>query len=416
MTSAISVRGVSKRFRLYHERYQSLKERVVRFGRKNPYDEFWALDGINLEIEQGTTVGLLGHNGSGKSTLLKCVAGILQPTEGEIVTSGRMAALLELGAGFQPELTGRENVYLNGAILGMGKRELERRFDAIVEFAELQQFIDTQVRFYSSGMYVRLGFAVAVNVDPDILLVDEVLAVGDEAFQRKCLDRVRQFQREGRTIVVVTHAADMVRQVCDVAAVLDHGSLVFDGAPGDAVRTFREHLLQHEPFAEGDVDADAGAVSISSQEQKRDFRIRITSVDIEHPWAADDRPLLPNEPLTLRVHFEAAERMEDVSFGVAIHDVEGNLVFGSNTRLMEQRLPPIQGKGEVAFEFTSVPLLDGTYFVTIGITSLDEGAVYDWHEQRYRFEVVNPGQVVGNVALPLRIHVRTAAGPEQVAS
>ena len=224
--NAIEVDGVSKRFRLTTERHSSLKERAIHFGRRHSGKELWALRDISIEVEEGKTVGLLGHNGSGKSTLLKCIGGILQPNKGVIRTKGRLASLLELGAGFHPELTGRENVFLNASILGMSKRDIEGRFDDIVGFAELEQFIDQQVKHYSSGMYVRLGFAVATNVDPDVLLVDEVLAVGDESFQRKCLDRVRLFQKQGRTIVFVTHAADLVRQICDKATVLDHGELV----------------------------------------------------------------------------------------------------------------------------------------------------------------------------------------------
>ena len=231
MPAAIRVEDVSRVFRLYHERYQTLKERLLHFG-NIPYDDFWALRHVDLEIEEGSTIGLIGANGSGKSTLLKCIAGILRPSEGNIQVRGRIAALLELGAGFQSELTGRENIFLNGSILGMSQKELTRRFDEIVAFAELEEFIDTQVRFYSSGMYVRLGFAIAVNVDPDILLIDEVLAVGDESFQRKCLERIRAFQREGRTMVLVTHAVESVRQICDVAAVLHRGQLVAHGTPG----------------------------------------------------------------------------------------------------------------------------------------------------------------------------------------
>src|SRR5262249_37453244 len=215
------------------------KERVIHFGRV-PSEDFWALRDIDLEVPEGSTLGLLGHNGSGKSTLLKCIAGILRPTDGEIATRGRVAALLDLGAGFQGELTGRENIFLNGSILGMSRKELTRRFDEIVGFAELEEFIDTQVRFYSSGMYVRLGFAIAVNVEPDILLVDEVLAVGDEAFQRKCLARVADFQREGRTIIVVSHSPGLIKRTCDTAAVLDHGHLVAAGEPSDSIRVFRE--------------------------------------------------------------------------------------------------------------------------------------------------------------------------------
>ena len=191
---------------------------------------------------QGETVGILGHNGSGKSTLLKCIAGILTPTSGEVLVRGRLASLLELGAGFHPDLTGRENVFINAAFLGMPRKEIAARFDEIVEFAGLEQFIDEPVKHYSSGMYVRLGFAVAVNLDPDVLLVDEVLAVGDEVFQLKCMSRIKQFQDEGRTIVLVTHAAETVRQVCGRAIVLDHGNMVIDDEPGKAIRVFREYL------------------------------------------------------------------------------------------------------------------------------------------------------------------------------
>ena len=253
MPAAIEIRNVTKSFRLYHEHFTSLKEKMIHYGRV-PYENFVALHNIDVDIEEGSTVGILGHNGSGKSTLLKCVAGILQPSLGEIRTHGRVAALLELGAGFNQELTGRENIYMNASILGLSKRETEKVFDEIVHFAELEKFIDMQVRHYSSGMYVRLGFAVAVNVDPDILLVDEVLSVGDEAFQRKCLERVSEFQREGRTILFVTHAADLVRRVCDRGLVLDHGTLVADASPGEAIRTFRE-TLQHSGLADPTMEA-----------------------------------------------------------------------------------------------------------------------------------------------------------------
>ncbi|HMK62737.1 MAG TPA: ABC transporter ATP-binding protein, partial [Acidimicrobiales bacterium] len=240
---AVDVREVSKRFRLSHGRYNTVKERLIHGGRRHSSEEFWALNQISLQVQQGETVGILGRNGSGKSTLLKCICGVLQPTSGEVAVRGKLAGLLELGAGFQQDLTGRENIYLNGSLLGMTKREVDRVFDAIVDFSELEEFIDGQVKFYSSGMYVRLGFAVAVNVDPDVLVVDEVLAVGDERFQRKCIDRVMEFQREGRTILLVTHSPDQVRAICDRGVVLSHGRLVAEGEPGEAARIFREHLI-----------------------------------------------------------------------------------------------------------------------------------------------------------------------------
>ena len=425
MTTAVQVDDVSKRFRLYKEKYTSLKERVIHFG-KVPYEEFWALSDINLSIEQGETVGLLGHNGSGKSTLLKCMAGILQPTSGTIEVVGRLAALLELGAGFHPELTGRENVFLNASILGMSKKEITKRFDEIVDFAELEKFIDNQVKHYSSGMYVRLGFAVAVNMDPDVLLVDEVLAVGDENFQRKCLDRVKRFQREGRTIVFVTHSADLVRQVCDRAAVLDHGRLVAVGTPGDAVRAYREHLLKtdrgHEVEALALADEPAPEAAgadhppvpvddgLSAQERKRNFKLRITDVRMDHPGAGERPYLMPGEPLAIHVAYEAVEPLDDIVFSIAIHNLDGDLVFGSNTDILGVALDKVDGRGEVTFATQATPLLDGTYLVTVGIHSHDEGTVYDWQEQRHQFEVTNPGRSVGQVHMGIEVSVTQARG------
>lgn len=223
--------GVSKRFVVLRDK--SVKERLLNVSHARAHrQEFWALRDIDLTITSGTTVGLVGHNGSGKSTLLKLVGGILRPTSGSVSRRGRLAALLELGAGFHPDLTGRENVYLNAALLGLSRRETGNAFDQIVDFSGVEDFIDTAVKFYSSGMYVRLAFAVAVHVDPDLLLVDEVLAVGDEAFQLKCIDKIREFQREGRTIVFVSHASKQVEQLCDRVVVLHHGAMIFDGATG----------------------------------------------------------------------------------------------------------------------------------------------------------------------------------------
>jgi ABC-2 type transport system ATP-binding protein len=400
MSSAISVRDVSKRFKLAHERYDSLKERLIHLGRV-PQEEFWALEHIDLEVPEGTTIGLLGHNGSGKSTLLKCIAGILRPTSGEIVTRGRVAALLELGAGFQAELTGRENIFLNGAILGMSRRELAQRFDEIVGFAELDRFIDTQVRFYSSGMYIRLGFAIAVNVDPDILLVDEVLAVGDESFQRKCLDRVEQFQREGRTIVVVSHAPDLVRRICQSVAVLDHGTLVASGDPDDAVKVFREHLRMTPPRAR---PGEPPAV---------DDRVRVTEVEFRHPGQPDRSYLEPGEPLAIVARFVVDAPVEDPVFTLMIYDTDGKLLHGSSTASESVTTGHLDGPGEVVFDFQQIPLLDGEYAVTLCVTSSDGEYIYDWHEQRYRFQVRDPKRSFGSVEFPVEISVdrRAASRP-----
>jgi ABC-2 type transport system ATP-binding protein len=405
MAAAIEVRSISKQFKLYHEHYTSLKERVIHYGRI-PYEPFMALEDIDFDVEAGSTVGILGHNGCGKSTLLKCVAGILQPTRGEIVTRGRVAALLELGAGFNHELTGRENVFMNASILGLSKRDTAKIFDEIVAFSELERFIDMQVRHYSSGMYVRLGFAVAVNVEPDILLVDEVLSVGDEAFQRKCIERVKKFQQEGRTILFVTHAADLVRRICERAIVLDHGKLVIDAAPGEAVRVFRESLHGgelNEP--EETPEAEASSPELVASKPEVTNRVRITNVAIDHPGLRLNRTwMLPDEAMTIRVSYHATERTDDILFGIAIHDENGNHLFGTNTRLLGVDVPPADGDGEMSFDFHRVPLLDGTYLVTLAIQSSDEGTVYDWREQQARFEVMNPSSTNGLVSFPMDVH------------
>ncbi len=438
MSLAIDIDRVSKRFTIQSEQARSLKERVVRRGRRaGTAVPFWALQDVTLAIDQGETIGMLGHNGSGKSTLLKLVGGIMKPTSGLIRTRGRVASLLELGAGFHPELTGRENIYLNGAILGVTRRDLDRRLDDIIEFAELEQFIDTQVRSYSSGMYVRLGFAVAINVDPDVLLVDEVLAVGDENFQRKCMERVHQLQREGRTIVVVSHAVDEQRRLCDRIAVLDRGLLVAFDKPGEAIRVFREHMLEHQferraieearaeaavaeeatrgAAAMGDAAAlgDLAASSMSlthgrAQEARRNLKVRITGVDIDYPERESRRYLLPGEPLSIRVTFDASEPIDDAVFGLGVFDSrDGRPLYGINTQIAGADVPVLNGPGHVSFDIESVPLLDGTYQLTIGIHSVDEGTVYDWSEQRHFFEVMNPDRRAGVVAFPLTVKVST---------
>ena len=235
----IRATAVSKRFVIRKDK--SLKERIVNFGRSRRHKEdFWALRNIKLEIKAGSSIGLVGANGSGKSTLLKVIGGIIRPNDGVVERRGRLAALLELGAGFHPDLTGRENVFLNGSILGLTQKQTAEYFDSIVEFSEIGDFIDTQVKFYSSGMYVRLAFAIAVHVDPDILLVDEVLSVGDEPFQEKCMAKIREFQREGRTIVFVSHSAAQVEDLCDRVVVLSHGQIIFDGATDEGIVALRE--------------------------------------------------------------------------------------------------------------------------------------------------------------------------------
>ena len=247
MGDAIEVLDVAKHYRLYHEKPSSLKDRIVRRARSR-YDDLWALRDVSFTVGRGSAFGLIGHNGSGKSTLLRLIARVHQPTRGRVVTHGRIGALLELGAGFHPELTGRENIFLNGSIMGLNKKQIRASFDAILEFSGLEEFIDNPVKVYSSGMYLRLGFAVAVNLDPEILLVDEVISVGDEEFQRRCMDHVHRLKREGCAIVVVSHDLDVVRSLCDEVALLDHGRLIAEGGPPEVIQQYLDM-----------VDARAGA-------------------------------------------------------------------------------------------------------------------------------------------------------------
>ena len=396
MNTAVDVVDVSKRFRLYHEKKQSLKERVLRAGH-NPYDDFWALHGVSFDVVEGETVGILGRNGSGKSTLLKCISGILQPTDGKVMVRGQLAALLELGAGFQPELSGRDNIYLNASLLGLSTKEVDRRFDDIVGFAELEQFIDNQVKYYSSGMYVRLGFAVAVNVDPDVLVVDEVLAVGDENFQRKCLSRIKEFQDDGRTILFVTHSAEMVRQICDRAVVLDHGTVLTVDNAAEAIHAYHELLVGLG--AAGPASVDDGAASGPR-------RVRLGTATLEHPGTGSRPYLLPGESLTVQVPFEAVEPTTDVVFGVSIRDQQGSVVYHGDTADQIQAFDVPVGAGRIDFTFDSVPLLEGAF--DIGVTVADRrGVVIDVADQAARFEVMNPGHATGMVALDLRAEIRS---------
>ncbi|MGZ4712647.1 MAG: ABC transporter ATP-binding protein [Acidimicrobiia bacterium] len=400
MGSAIAIENVSKHFKLNHARADSLKERVVNFRKAN-YEEFWALRDVTIHVDQGETLGLLGHNGSGKSTLLKCVAGIMRPTHGSIVKHGRTAALLELGSGFHGDLTGRENIYMNASILGFSRKEIDRIFDEIVAFSEIEDFIDNQVKHYSSGMAARLGFAVAVNVDPEILLVDEVLSVGDEAFQRKCLERIKKFQREGRTILLVTHAVDLVRQICDRAAVLDHGDLVAIGAPGEAALAFREHLRRKGAEVPKDLDDPT---------LLRNLEVQITGARIVYP-DPHRRHLYPSEPLEVQVDFHAPRLVDDIVFSIAIYDQEGKMLLGTNTDLTGDDPGSVEGDGTCRFAFERFPVLDGVYNVSIGLHSHDGGVIYDQRAEQDTVEVLSKGQEVGLVHFPVHARVETRTTP-----
>ena len=385
---AIEVRDVSKRFRIYREKPTSLKQRLL--TSRSRAEDFWALRDVALDVGEGSTFGLIGHNGSGKTTLLKCVAGILRPTSGAILQRGRLAALLELGAGFHPELTGRENVYLNASFLGLSRKQTDAAFDDIVAFAELEQFIDTEVKFYSSGMLVRLGFAVAVHVEPDVLLIDEVLAVGDEAFQAKCLNRVREFQREGRTIVLVTHALDTVTEICDRAAMLHHGELHAIGMPAEVVREMRHVLLGM---------ADPGFVPEQGTREAE-----IVEVQIVRPDGSSHGAILSGDPLTIVVDVRQNEPVDDLDVDFAVHESTNYLVLDARTSRAGIDLGRFDKK-RVRFKIQGFPYDPGKYWVTIGLSSRTTGHLYHVQTQRYLFEVFDAPRAQERVEVPVEMEV-----------
>ncbi len=389
----VEVQDVSKRFVIRKEK--SLKERVVNFGRSNLHKEdFWALRDVSLEIESGSTVGLIGPNGSGKSTLLKTIGGILQPTTGRVRTRGRMAALLELGAGFHPDLTGRENVYLNASILGLSSAETDKYFDAIVDFSGIEQFIDTQVKFYSSGMYVRLAFAVAVHVDPDVLLVDEVLAVGDEPFQRKCMDRIRTFQHEGRTIVLVTHGLDQVAEICDRAVVLEHGVVKADGVPSEALRVLRTEFDQMRAD-----EIERHQTEATAPEDRPRAEIRTVEV------LQQGRPvseIVAGSPATVRVTVDAQERLSGWILGFGFDSSTGQGVFGTNSKLLGVPLPDVLGTASFDFELPAAHLGEGSYTVH-GAIAGPGGAELHRLREAARLIVTADGREIGFVRLDTRL-------------
>ena len=413
---AVALTDVTKVYRryAYRRQFSTLKSAILKgslVSDLRPEETLAAVDQVSFSVPIGSAFGVVGRNGSGKSTLLKLIAGITRPTSGEVVVDGLISALIELGAGFHPEISGRENVFINGIMLGLTKREITRRFDEIVEFAELEDFIDAPVKTYSSGMYMRLGFAVAVHVDPDILIIDEVLAVGDEGFSLKCIDKFSEFKRRGKTIILVTHGLGMVERFCDEAVWLDHGRLCADGDPRRVVHAYVSDVEKAEEalLAAGDrkvrdaTETSDGAkpvtVSdqpISTKEPPEDMflaaqgrwgpgPLRIEKVELRGP----DGPthvFHTGETMTIQLSVRTPSPVTDFVFGISIFNVEGVCCYGTNTHLEEMRSETMSGDGDVAFTIDSLDLVEGTYKLDIAAHKRD-GAQYDYHRLLYTFRV-----------------------------
>jgi len=361
---AIRVENVSKRYRLYSERRTSLKERLVSMSGSS-YEDFWALQDVNFDVERGQTFGVIGHNGSGKSTLLRLMAGVHRPTSGSVTARGRVGALLELGAGFHPDLTGRENVRLNAALLGLSKKYITPRLDEIAEFAGVEHFFDSPVKVYSSGMAMRLGFATAVHLKPDILLVDEAISVGDEEFQRKCMDHIYRLRQAGTTVVLVSHALPLVAELCDAALWLDGGRPQMVGPADTVIDAYLQHVNVREVEAAEEATADD---STSAWPPERthvgsgEIVIRDAEFLTADGHAADT--LLAGEPATVRIHYDATAAVDDVTFGLAFVTDTGTRVAGPNSGFGTDAVRVAAGSGVVEYHVDELLLQPARYRVS----------------------------------------------------
>jgi ABC-type polysaccharide/polyol phosphate transport system ATPase subunit len=432
--NAIEIQNASKIYQRYGHRRQFATLKSALLSRSLVRDltaaeTFAAVRNVTFSVPKGQTLGVIGRNGSGKSTLLKLVAGITKPTTGTVTVTGRISALIELGAGFHPEISGRENVFINGIMLGLTKREITRRFDEIVDFAELQDFIDAPVKTYSSGMYMRLGFAVAIHVDPDVLLVDEVLAVGDEGFTHKCLDKFAEFKRRGKTILLVTHSLGLVERFCDEALWMDAGKMKVQGDPKRVVGAYITDVgkSEEQQLAATDARARQTAVAASPDDpasavlpdhpiETADapadmFRategrwgsreIEITAVELLGPDGTGGHVFHSGDPLTVRVKLRAPVEMDDFVIGIGLFNAEGVCCYGTNTSLEELKAVRLLGDAEASFAIDRLDLVEGTYKLDVAVHKQD-GYPFDYHRLLYTFRVNSRTKDVGIYRPPHR--------------
>jgi ABC-type polysaccharide/polyol phosphate transport system ATPase subunit len=429
MVNAIELTNASKVYRRFAHRKQFATLKSALLSRSlvrdlKPEETFTALNNVTVSVPRGQTLGVIGRNGSGKSTMLKLVAGISKPTSGTVKVNGRISALIELGAGFHPEISGRENVFINGIMLGLSKREVTERFDEIVEFAEMKDFIDAPVKTYSSGMYMRLGFAVAIHVDPEVLLVDEVLAVGDEGFTHKCLDKFAEFKRRGKTILLVTHSLGMVERFCDEALWLDAGRIKGSGDPKRIVGAYVTDVEKREEQELAATDAKArhgaNAALVSPDEPASAvlpdnpvdtataegdmFRaaegrwgsreIEITEVSFLGTDRESGHVFHSGDRVDVRIRLRAPLPIDDFVVGIGIFNADGTCCYGTNTYLEELAPETISGDAEATFTIESLDLVEGTYKVDVAVHKID-GYPYDYHRLLHTFRVKSRVKDVG---------------------
>lgn len=382
----VCFQNVSKRFRFTSNKPQTVLESIVAtFSRRASGRErdLWAVRDVSFDVDAGQSLGIIGRNGSGKSTILKLITRILRPTAGRVVVRGRVSALLELGAGFHPDLTGRENIFLNAAVLGLSKQETERCYDSILAFSELEEFINMPVKHYSSGMYMRLGFSIAIHVAPDILIVDEILAVGDQAFQTKCVDHIYEMKRQGTTIIMVSHDLAKIQKLCTDLLWIENGEIRSAGPTQDVVDQYQDYMSGRESKQ---LIAANGAF-----ERWGNGEIELTAVRFLNAAGEEQRTFKTGDKMTIEMSYMAHKVVKEPEFGLAIFHQDGTHVNGPNTRLANLQMGVVEGEGVVRYQIEHLPLLPARYLVTTAVHNSKLPIAYDYHQQAYSFRVVSGG-------------------------
>ena len=416
--SIVQFDQVSKQFTLHRNRPRSFQElflSILHGERASSREKYMALQDVSFEMERGEVLGIIGPNGAGKSTVLKLISRIIEPTSGQVRVDGQVGALLELGTGFHPDLTGRENIYLNGSILGFSRAKMDRILGPIIEFSEMERFIDVPVKHYSSGMYMRLGFSIAIHLRPDILLVDEVLAVGDQAFQLRCLDKINELKRQGITIVLVSHNLGQVREMSTRVIWLEDGRIQAQGEPEPILEHYVDRVVAHDEAqmlrAERQRMGVAGQPAGGDQERERpqevpwrwgSHEVEIVSVQILDGTGQEQRTFQTGDPLRVRIHYRAREPVHEPKFGLALYHSSGFQISGPNSVVGGFPIPCIDGSGFVDYVVEELPLLPGTYLLTAAIHDLQGKHTYEHIHQRYTFRVRGGGvrETFGSFYLP----------------
>ena len=379
---AIVIKDVQKKFRVFYDKGQSFKE-ILLFKNRSHYEERTVLNGISLTVKKGEAIGLVGHNGCGKSTLLKLMTRILYPDNGSISIKGRVSSLIELGAGFHPDMSGRENIYTNAAIFGLTKKEIDKRLNDIISFSELEEFIDNPVRTYSSGMYMRLAFSVAINVDADVLLIDEILAVGDANFQAKCFNRLQEIKASGTTIVIVSHALAQIEQICDRTVWINDGKICAEGAPRDI------HPVYLEFMGKNMRDTESANLIASNNTRWGNQNIKIKEVKVLDDDGNDGKAIATGSRVTFTIDYEMVKKTENVVFGIAIYRVDGIHCYGVNTMIDGLPAITVDSDGSYSITIDKLQLLPGEYILDVSIENTDAVPV-DYYKNARRFVTFSP--------------------------